>query len=108
VPFVCALRVAAANFAQVRRRGQRGIGFVACRTSAVRRWEQTNGAGGDGDLPGNERPHLELWRGGRDGHGPASRRQRNEGRRVGSVGGEERREEGVGSRRGATGVCIPG
>ena len=48
------------------------------------------------DLPGDERLHVEQWRGGRDGHGAASRRERNEGRRVGSVGGEERGEEGVG------------
>ena len=48
---------------------------------------------------------VAVWRGGRDGHGAASLRGRNAGRRVGSVGGEERGEEGVGGR---TGVCTPG
>jgi hypothetical protein len=41
-------------------------------------------------------PQVEVWRGGRDSHGAASCRERDAERRVGSVGGEERGEEGVG------------
>jgi len=72
---------------------------------SVRRGERTDGACGDGDLPGDERLNVELRRGLRDGHGSTSLRERNEGRRVGSVGGEERGEEGVG---GGHRICVPG
>jgi hypothetical protein len=41
---------------------------------------------------------VEVWRGGRDGDGLASRGGRSAGRRVGRVGDEERGEEGVGGR----------
>ena len=71
----------------------RGVRMADTNEPSVRRRQQTDGSGGDGDLPGDERPHVEVWRGGRDGHGAASRRERNAGRRVGGVGGEERREQ---------------
>ena len=72
-----------------------GIRMARAGEPSVRRGEQTGGAGGDGDLPGDERPDVEVWRGGRDGHGAAAAAAGNEGRRVGSVGGEEGGEEGM-------------
>ena len=66
-----------------------GVRMARAGEPSVRRGEQTDGAGGDGGLPGDERPHVGVWRGGRDGDGAASRRRSHEGRREGSVGGEK-------------------
>src|SRR5271157_1506007 len=63
---------------------------------SVRRGERTDGAGGDGDLPGDERLHVELWRSGRGSHGAARLRGKTERSRAGSVGGGVRGKEGVG------------
>jgi len=72
---------------------RRGLRMEAAAKPSLCRWEQMDGSGGHGGVPGDVAAWVEVRRGGRDGHGAASRRRRDEGKKVGSVGGGEGGEE---------------